>query len=581
MKIYELAHLLNVTSYEITEILNRLGYSIPNYSVRDLTDEQISKIRAFYYLGNNKLPEEEKFRALEFLDFDYIKTYMEKYAVDVFRICSFSLTVGNNDPVFINLMSDFCNCSDDSTDQFSLLIGLNGIGKSSILRGLIDFFVDLEYYKENYGDIAKRYRRDGNRYVRVNSVFFVMDHVFYHVYRDQKQKVFWINGDTYVHDDFEVPHIVASCFGVFDKFPLQNTYSGIRRNRYDVDCYTYVGAKASGNMFSVSAIIFQLLNNLLSISGTSTFLKINDALSFIGYEGRISFSCKLLKTICLSYEDFARIIDNYLSDKNNNVRRKWYAQSFLRLGQSERFFLYQVLQNINKTTDSKDGRFVFDVDFVHGSVAMDKNILKAIYQLRQLGFITNVECNLFKAGNIVNCNAMSSGEFNMLCTIIGTLSASENGKTMVLIDEPEISQHPNWQMQIIDMLDKCLSDSKCHFIIATHSHFLVSDLPNYKSSVTYLYQEKGNVVAENIKEATYGWSAEEVLLKVFKVLTTRNIYLADMVGKMLDLIANNQIEYDKVEPKIRFLESVVKNMQDVDPMKKVLYTIIDTFRNEK
>lgn len=40
--------------------------------------------------------------------------------------------------------------------------------------------------------------------------------------------------------------------------------------------------------------------------------------------------------------------------------------------------------------------------------------------------------------------------------------------------------------------------------------------------------------------------------------TTRNIYLADMVGKMLDLIANNQIEYDKVEPKIRFLESVVK-----------------------
>lgn len=61
---------------------------------------------------------------------------------------------------------------------------------------------------------------------------------------------------------------------------------------------------------------------------------------------------------------------------------------------------------------------------------------------------------------------------------------------MVLIDEPEISQHPNWQMQIIDMLDKCLSDSKCHFIIATHSHFLVSDLPNYKSSVTYLYQEK-------------------------------------------------------------------------------------------
>lgn len=103
------------------------------------------------------------------------------------------------------------------------------------------------------------------------------------------------------------------------------------------------------------------------------------------------------------------------------------------MGQGERFFLYQTLQNISKTTDSKKGRFVFDVDFVDGSVAMDKHILKAICQLRQLGFITSLECNLFKAGNIVNCNAMSSGEFNMLCTIIGTLSASENGKQWYLL----------------------------------------------------------------------------------------------------------------------------------------------------
>lgn len=86
--------------------------------------------------------------------------------------------------------------------------------------------------------------------------------------------------------------------------------------------------------------------------------------------------------------------------------------------------------------------------------------------------------------------------------------------------------------------------------------------------------------SQKIEEETFGWSAEEVLLKVFKVPTARNVYLAKIVGGLLDNIANNTINKEKVVEQISFLKEVVSNMNDVDPMKKIILTIIDIFNND-
>ena len=107
-------------------------------------------------------------------------------------------------------------------------------------------------------------------------------------------------------------------------------------------------------------------------------------------------------------------------------------------------------------------------------------------------------------------------------------------------------------------------------------------MPKYKSSVSYLYRnDEGKLVSERIKEDTYGWSADEVLLKVFKLSTARNIYLADMVGHLLDGIAQGNLRSDDISDKINFLSQVLCNMNDVDPMKKIISTIVKTYRDEK
>lgn len=115
-------------------------------------------------------------------------------------------------------------------------------------------------------------------------------------------------------------------------------------------------------------------------------------------------------------------------------------------------------------------------------------------------------------------------------------------------------------------------------MIATHSNFLVSDLPIKRSEVLHLYKDKQCLIkAKRIESNTYGWSAEEVLLKVFHVPTTRNRYLASIVEELMNGISYDTIKEEEVLDKISFLKDIVGNLNDIDPMKKIIETIIETF----
>lgn len=173
---------------------------------------------------------------------------------------------------------------------------------------------------------------------------------------------------------------------------------------------------------------------------------------------------------------------------------------------------------------------------------------------------------------------MSSGEFAMLSTVLSISAAANDPHTLVLLDEPELSQHPNWQMMLIDNLDRALKNQVCHLLIATHSHMLVSDLPMNRSSVTQLEKDiDGNLNATQISECTYGWSAEEVLLKVFKTATDRNRYFGERIGKLLEQMGNNTINPEKVTEELKELQEISMHLSDVDPMKAILNTIVKAY----
>jgi hypothetical protein len=196
--------------------------------------------------------------------------------------------------------------------------------------------------------------------------------------------------------------------------------------------------------------------------------------------------------------------------------------------------------------------------------------------------IKGFDVKLFKKGNrVYNFADASSGEANILTTLIGLIPLVEDN-SCVLIDEPEISLHPSWQYRYIELLSKIFENFKgCHIIIASHSHFIVSDLPIDKSSVITLKKENDKINSVLLANSTFGWSAEDILLNVFDMPTTRNYFISNLVTEALELIGLNKKTESRFIELRSTLTKLAPKLKDEDPLKLVICTIFKISSNEQ
>lgn len=455
-----------------------------------------------------------------------------------FKISSLKLSFFGQEPVTMDF-GDIAHADGFGHRYFSLLIGRNGMGKSSLLREIVDFFVDVrkpnprKYYKQ----------------VEIFSVTYVLGDNKYRIEKEQKGYLCYLNENLVDADQMEYPLIVASTMGMFDKFPVQNQNPNIRISRYDVPYYKYIGPRASNNMFTTkSNMMLQILTGLTTVGSRSQLRKIGELLGYIGYEAKITVKYQ-------AKEDFDSLL-----------QRKAMPEETIALLYSIKNEGMQTLKIQPKSNSLRQLR---------------ESHLNEVCRLRQEGFLTSFHCNFYKDGEEIDCNRLSSGEFNMLCMVISVALSAEKQHLLILLDEPEISQHPNWQIGIIRQLDKALMGYGCHFLIATHCHYLVSNLPLQRSNVIKIKERKDHTTEiEALPSETYGWSAEEVLLKTFEMASDRSVYLAEIVGKLMTRIGQNDIEYEKAKEQVEFLERVAQYLSDVDPMKAIIGTIVKEFSQD-
>lgn len=453
---------------------------------------------------------------------------------------------------------------EESTDLpiYSMLIGSNGVGKSSLMRDIVDFFIDLHACVN-----ASESRSISSYKGRLKGIGYHIDGVKCEVIKLEKNYFVKIDGYIRTLKDLRLPSLVACHFGAFEKFPIQKVNGSIQ-TKYDVPYYKYVGAHVNGNMISSSAIVFRLLFVLNEKMDDRQRQNICNILDFIGYDHRVS----------LSY--------SFVSKKNVDVR-ELISQC---VEKDSEYNLFNKQEKNNKTDQLYNfykkkllsGKTKFNYDLTFDNDRMIEHTydeLQYIYKLKQYNFVNSSIVIFHKQGNDITSEEMSSGEFAMLSTVLSISAATDNPHTLILLDEPELSLHPNWQMTLIDNLDKALANQVCHMIIATHSHMLVSDLPMKRSFVIQLEKdEKNNINASTISANTYGWSAEEVLLKVFKTATDRNRYFGERIGRLLEKIGNNSIMQNEVEDELKELQEISKHLSDIDPMKRVLNTIVETYK---
>ncbi len=451
----------------------------------------------------------------------------------------------------------------ESLPLYSVLIGTNGVGKSSLMKEIVDFFIDLHSYAGESEPKLSSVNKG-----RLKGIKYHIDGVECEVIRLKKTFFTRIDGRFCTLKDLRIPSIVACHFGAFDKFPTQKV-NGSAQTKYDVPYYKYVGAHVNGSMISSAAIAFRMLFALNEQMDNRQRQNICSILDFIGYDHKISLSYSFVmksRKDRTTRENIVQRVEKDREYKNLNIQEKNEKVS-----QLHKFY-------ISKTLNGRS-QYNYDIAFEGSSVSKGTlDELHYIYKLKQYDLVSSANVIFHKQGCDITSDDMSSGEFAMLSTVLSISAAASEPHTLVLLDEPEMSLHPNWQMTLIDNLDRALAKNVCHLLIATHSHMLVSDLPIKRSSVTQIEKDKeGNLNSSSIAENTYGWSPEEVLLKVFQMSTDRNRYLVEMVGDFIKKITDNDISIESAKKELDFLKKVAVGLSAVDPIKKIISTITEEF----
>ncbi len=153
----------------------------------------------------------------------------------------------------------------------------------------------------------------------------------------------------------------------------------------------------------------------------------------------------------------------------------------------------------------------------------------------------------------------------MVLTLLN-IAGSISDNCVVCIDEPEISLHPKWQKEYMKVLIEFFSDyKKCHFIIATHSPLIISELS--KSNCFILNMDIG--FAKKAVEYK-NMSSDFQLAEVFGVAGNNNEYLNRLVVLLLSNLSKNG-NLDKSEQnKLNELVGFSYEMDETDTVKELI-----------
>lgn len=173
-------------------------------------------------------------------------------------------------------------------------------------------------------------------------------------------------------------------------------------------------------------------------------------------------------------------------------------------------------ENIDKIVSNDINLFTKIYDLVFDSKMdldkLDRELKSNILMFHNLFYID------FQDKNHVKYTELSLGQKTAFAIFLNVdeMTRDFNKTSIMLLDEPEISFHPDWQRKLIDNLVVNFSEKKnhVHFIISTHSPHILSDIPNF--NITYLINKdgKGFVYKDKI-DKTFGLNIHTLLSNHF------------------------------------------------------------------
>lgn len=471
-----------------------------------------------------------------------------------------------------------------SDNYFTIIIGRNGTGKSRMLAEICRAFNSFDSNTVK-SQISKRAVKNSNYISSKNlEIGYYNDGRQHHLYFTRKgsKYVVYKEQDSFFNEQSCLPHrVIATTITPSDKFPIGRRHrsqpSSIGQESESI--YRYLGSKNNFGQISSTGQLSRVIESLMFASEKSTveLAGMNHVFELLGYKSRIvvDYLVKFSSDVRRQLEEFDYSADNpieFFELFGMNTR-----SSYLLEQESNRNYNFknELLEAIKAIVDSGlNGRIcTIEIDlesefFISGSLELFKSILF----LRKYGLITLSDLRVIKsATNVdVSIREASSGEQAVVMTVLGIASEIENN-SLIIIDEPEISLHPEWQEKFIDLLVRTFSGYHgCHFILATHSPLLLSKVNGDLCSVITM----DDLTIKPAKEFS-NKSADFQLAEAFGTPGYRNEYLAREGLAALMLASHRKYESAEFKEKMELLSRLRPQLHDDDPVAQMTDALVN------
>lgn len=364
-----------------------------------------------------------------------------------------------------------------------------------------------------------------------------------------------------------------------DRFP-QKILPGGKRSLFDIPNYTYIGQRVINNLLSRKApletmLVFALAPRATDRCGRQFFI---NAHAHAGIYPSVVYTLRFRDTsrksdfISVNRNLRAQLSDISPEDDELGYSRDHYPVLSYAMAQwvlnefSSRDFstLEELLQNRKQT------RYLVTLD-TRGAHCKDipPNTLR-LGLLLDLVQLESAEVCTVQSGSKFSVLELSSGEYHMFSTILA-LGFGLDEKSVLLIDEPENSLHPQWQRDLMgavfDICAEVMTDG--HAIICTHSPLIVGSAPE-SSTVVDMSGEDAQMSL-----VSYGASADELLLAQFGIGSSRNRVVVDTVHRAVSYVERGDFGNPHFKALMPELRQIRQALTSTDPMVMVIDALLE------
>jgi len=149
------------------------------------------------------------------------------------------------------------------------------------------------------------------------------------------------------------------------------------------------------------------------------------------------------------------------------------------------------------------------------------------------------ETDLIETPNLFLVDWLSDGEQFFLGRM-ALLAMLDTDDSLILLDEPEVHFNDYWKREIVNLLDLVMQSHSNHLLITTHSSILLSDVTENQINVL-VKNDSGFAEVQKPAIKTFGTDPSEIMMVIFKAELASGARSEDIITLAIENGQRNQV----------------------------------------